>query len=98
MDLLHLRIIWAPGAPKITSPLRRFLVASNDLAETGTTFDSLRNPKYANKKIALYTHPYFKVSHLIVILSNMLIVIFALNLGTYLELIDTGFMNNCTFL
>ena len=39
-----------------------------------------------------------QVSHLLVILSSMLIVIFALNLGTYLELIDTDFMNRCTFL
>ena len=91
-------MMWAPGGPKITSPLSRFLVTSNDFCETGTTFESLRNAKYANKNTALYTHPYFKVSHLSDIFSRILMVMFALNFGTYLAFIDTDFMNKKTFL
>ena len=48
MALPHLRMIWAPGGPKMTSLLSRFLVTSKFLAEEGTTFDNL---KMQNKQV-----------------------------------------------
>ena len=37
------------------SLLSRFLVASNDSAEMGTTSDNIKNAKYTNKNTVLYT-------------------------------------------
>ena len=45
MALPHLRMIWAPGGPKMMSLLSRFLVTSKFFAEEGTTFDNLKNAK-----------------------------------------------------
>ena len=55
MDLLHLRIMWAPGGPNIMSPLSRFLVTSNDIAETGTTFETQSMPTRKQPYIHIHT-------------------------------------------
>ena len=81
MVFAHFIMTWAPGEPKITSPLNKCLVASNTEEEGGATFDNLRNPKYASMNTALYKMPSLNLLQALTRDCSISRVIFALTFG-----------------